>query len=167
MPEMLAVTAAVAGAGLGAEVGLITDGRFSGASKGYSVGHVSPEAFVGGPIALVQEGDAIAIDAANRRIDSRSTRTSSIDVAPRGRAGAALHERCAREVREARRFGLAGRRHLVSPDPGATGAGCAGRSGRHRLAPIRSLQGTGVWAWSSRFPRNGTAESTSCCGSSG
>ena len=50
-------------------MGLITDGRFSGASKGYSVGHVSPEAFVGGPIALVQEGDAIAIDAANRRID--------------------------------------------------------------------------------------------------
>jgi len=69
MPEMLAVTAAVAGAGLGAEVGLITDGRFSGASKGYSVGHVSPEAFVGGPIALVREGDPIAIDAENRRID--------------------------------------------------------------------------------------------------
>jgi dihydroxy-acid dehydratase len=69
MPEMLAVTAAVAGAGLGAEVGLITDGRFSGASKGYSVGHVSPEALVGGPIALVHEGDEIVIDAANRRID--------------------------------------------------------------------------------------------------
>jgi dihydroxy-acid dehydratase len=69
MPEMLAVTAAVAGAGLGAEVGLVTDGRFSGASKGYSVGHVSPEAFVGGPIALLHEGDEIVIDAANRRID--------------------------------------------------------------------------------------------------
>jgi dihydroxy-acid dehydratase len=69
MPEMLAVTAAVAGAGLGSDVGLITDGRFSGASKGYSVGHVSPEAFVGGPIALVREGDQIAIDAENRTID--------------------------------------------------------------------------------------------------
>jgi dihydroxy-acid dehydratase len=69
MPEMLAVTAAVAGAGLGAEVALITDGRFSGASKGYSVGHISPEAFVGGPIALVREGDEIVIDAANRKID--------------------------------------------------------------------------------------------------
>jgi dihydroxy-acid dehydratase len=69
MPEMLAVTAAVAGVGLGAEVGLITDGRFSGASKGYSVGHVSPEASVGGPIALVREGDEIVIDAGNRRID--------------------------------------------------------------------------------------------------
>jgi dihydroxy-acid dehydratase len=69
MPEMLAVTAAVAGAGLGADVALITDGRFSGATKGYSVGHIAPEAFVGGPIALVREGDTIAIDAENRRID--------------------------------------------------------------------------------------------------
>jgi dihydroxy-acid dehydratase len=69
MPEMLAVTAAVAGAGLGKDVALITDGRFSGATKGYSVGHVAPEAFVGGPIALVREGDEVAIDAANRRID--------------------------------------------------------------------------------------------------
>ncbi len=71
MPEMLAVTAAVAGAGLGADVALITDGRFSGATKGYSVGHIAPEAFVGGPIALVREGDEIAIDAENRRIDVR------------------------------------------------------------------------------------------------
>jgi len=69
MPEMLAVTAAVAGAGLGKDVALITDGRFSGATKGYSVGHISPEALVGGPIALVKDGDRIAIDAANRRID--------------------------------------------------------------------------------------------------
>ncbi|MGH2529547.1 MAG: dihydroxy-acid dehydratase [Actinomycetota bacterium] len=69
MPEMLAVTAAVAGAGLGKDVALITDGRFSGATKGYSVGHISPEALVAGPIALVQDGDRIAIDAENRRID--------------------------------------------------------------------------------------------------
>jgi len=69
MPEMLAVTAAVAGAGLGKDVALITDGRFSGATKGYSVGHIAPEAFVGGPIALVENGDEIVIDAGNRRID--------------------------------------------------------------------------------------------------
>jgi dihydroxy-acid dehydratase len=69
MPEMLAVTAAVAGAGLGKDVALITDGRFSGATKGYSVGHIAPEAFVGGPIALVHEGDEILIDAEGRRID--------------------------------------------------------------------------------------------------
>jgi dihydroxy-acid dehydratase len=69
MPEMLAVTAAVAGAGLGNEVALITDGRFSGATKGYSVGHIAPEAFVGGPIALVEDGDRIVIDADARTID--------------------------------------------------------------------------------------------------
>ena len=69
MPEMLAVTAAVAGAGLGTEVALVTDGRFSGATKGYSVGHIAPEALVGGPIALVRDGDRIVIDAERRRID--------------------------------------------------------------------------------------------------
>ncbi len=69
MPEMLAVTAAVAGAGLGKDVALITDGRFSGATKGYSVGHIAPEAFVGGPIALIHDGDEIVIDADARRID--------------------------------------------------------------------------------------------------
>ena len=69
MPEMLAVTAAVAGAGLGKDVALITDGRFSGATKGYSVGHIAPEAFVGGPIALVEEGDTIRIDADARTVE--------------------------------------------------------------------------------------------------
>ena len=69
MPEMLAVTAAVAGAGLGKDVALITDGRFSGATKGYSVGHVAPEAFIGGPIGLVEEGDRIRIDADARSLE--------------------------------------------------------------------------------------------------
>ncbi|HXF36726.1 MAG TPA: dihydroxy-acid dehydratase [Actinomycetota bacterium] len=69
MPEMLAVTAAVAGAGLGREVALVTDGRFSGATKGFSVGHVAPEAVVGGPIALIEEGDGIVLDIPGRRID--------------------------------------------------------------------------------------------------
>jgi dihydroxy-acid dehydratase len=69
MPEMLAVTAAVAGAGLGRDVALVTDGRFSGATKGFSVGHVAPEAVVGGPIALVEEGDEIVLDIPGRRID--------------------------------------------------------------------------------------------------
>ncbi|MEX2420999.1 MAG: dihydroxy-acid dehydratase, partial [Actinomycetota bacterium] len=69
MPEMLATTAAVAGAGLGKDVALITDGRFSGATKGFSVGHVSPEAVDGGPIAFVREGDTIVLDVDGRRID--------------------------------------------------------------------------------------------------
>ncbi len=63
MQEMLAPTAALIGQGLGESVGLITDGRFSGATWGMVVGHVSPEAYVGGPIALVKEGDSITIDA--------------------------------------------------------------------------------------------------------
>lgn len=69
MPEMLAVTAAVAGAGLGKDVALITDGRFSGATKGFSVGHVSPESVNGGPIAFVREGDTIVLDVDNRKLD--------------------------------------------------------------------------------------------------
>lgn len=66
MREMLAPTSAIIGAGLGDSVGLITDGRFSGGTYGMVVGHVAPEAFVGGNIALVQEGDSITIDAAKR-----------------------------------------------------------------------------------------------------
>ena len=63
MPEMLTPTSALMGAGLGADVALITDGRFSGGSHGFIVGHVVPEAYEGGPIALVQDGDTVVIDA--------------------------------------------------------------------------------------------------------
>jgi dihydroxy-acid dehydratase len=69
MREMLAPTAAIIGAGLGDSVALITDGRFSGGTYGMVVGHVAPEAYVGGTIALVQEGDTIAIDAAQRSLE--------------------------------------------------------------------------------------------------
>ncbi|MDE7320796.1 MAG: dihydroxy-acid dehydratase [Lachnospiraceae bacterium] len=69
MREMLNPTSAIAGMGLGSSVALITDGRFSGASRGASIGHVSPEAAVGGPIALVEEGDIIKIDIPKNRLD--------------------------------------------------------------------------------------------------
>src|SRR5688500_6245418 len=69
MREMLAVTAAVVGQGLGEKVGMITDGRFSGATRGFMIGHVAPEAMVGGPIALVKEYDQIIIDMQKSRID--------------------------------------------------------------------------------------------------
>lgn len=69
MPEMLAPTSAIQGRGLGTKVALITDGRFSGASRGISIGHISPEAADGGPIALVENGDIITIDLTNRTID--------------------------------------------------------------------------------------------------
>ena len=69
MREMLSPTGAIMGLGLGDKVALITDGRFSGGSHGFVVGHVSPEAAVGGPIALLRNGDRVTIDAAKRRID--------------------------------------------------------------------------------------------------
>ena len=69
MREMLNPTSAIAGMGLGSSVALITDGRFSGASRGASIGHVSPEAAVGGPIALVEEGDIIKINIPENRLE--------------------------------------------------------------------------------------------------
>ena len=69
MREMLGVTAALVGRGLGDSVALVTDGRFSGATRGFMIGHVAPEAAVGGPIALVRDGDRVTIDADNRRLD--------------------------------------------------------------------------------------------------
>lgn len=69
MREMLNPTSAIAGMGLGSTVALITDGRFSGASRGASIGHVSPEAAVGGPIALIEEGDIIKINIPANTLD--------------------------------------------------------------------------------------------------
>jgi dihydroxy-acid dehydratase len=69
MREMLAVTGAIVGAGLGETVALVTDGRFSGATRGFCVGHIAPEASRGGPIASIREGDTIVIDVAARRLD--------------------------------------------------------------------------------------------------
>ncbi len=68
MPEMLAPTSALIGVGLGGQVGLITDGRFSGGTQGLVVGHVAPEAFVGGPLALVQDDDLVTIDIEHQRL---------------------------------------------------------------------------------------------------
>jgi len=95
MREMLAVTAALAGQGLGDDVGLITDGRFSGATHGLMVGHVSPEAALGGPIALLRDGDVITIDAIGGKltvdlstIDLRERKEAWIPPKPKYRWGA-------------------------------------------------------------------------------
>ena len=69
MREMLAVTAALVGQGLGEKVAMVTDGRFSGATRGFMIGHVAPEAMVGGPIAIVKEGDLISIDTQTSKLD--------------------------------------------------------------------------------------------------
>lgn len=95
MREMLAVTAAVVGQGLGEKVAMITDGRFSGATRGFMVGHVSPEAFVGGPIALIRNGDLIEIDILKGKLSTRLTsaeitkrRKSWKQIRPRYKSGA-------------------------------------------------------------------------------
>jgi dihydroxy-acid dehydratase len=83
MREMLSVTAAIVGQGLKDQVALITDGRFSGASHGFMIGHVSPEAAVGGMLALVKTGDTVSIDVEKRRID---VEISAKDIAARRKA---------------------------------------------------------------------------------
>ena len=79
MPEMLKPTSALMGTGLGKDVALITDGRFSGGSHGFIIGHISPEAQVGGPIALLQDGDLIIIDAEKNSIDVDLTENELIN----------------------------------------------------------------------------------------
>lgn len=69
MPEMLTPTSAIMGAGLGEDVALLTDGRFSGGSHGFIIGHIVPEAQEGGPLALVENGDIITIDAKQNSLD--------------------------------------------------------------------------------------------------
>ena len=91
MREMLGVTGAIMGAGLGDSVALLTDGRFSGATRGFMIGHVAPEAAVGGPIALVEQGDTINIDIEGRIID--------LEVAP-----ATMTERLAKWTAPAQRY---------------------------------------------------------------
>jgi len=84
MPEMLTPTSAIMGAGLGDGVALVTDGRFSGGSHGFLIGHVTPEAQDGGPIALVRDGDEIDIDAKRHTIELR------VDASELGRRRAAF-----------------------------------------------------------------------------
>ena len=74
MREMLSPTSAISGMGLAQDVALLTDGRFSGGSHGFVVGHVTPEAFDGGPLALVADGDEITVDAEKREVNLNVTR---------------------------------------------------------------------------------------------
>ncbi len=99
MREMLGVTAAIAGAGLSDHVALLTDGRFSGATRGISVGHIAPEAYVGGMIAYVNDGDLITIDVDKRELARRhpGCRTGTTKNAM-GDARAALQKRCDGEI---------------------------------------------------------------------
>jgi len=83
MPEMLSVTAAIRGQGLGYDVALLTDGRFSGASTGFVIGHIGPEAAVGGPIAALRNGDIITIDATDPARGKINVKLSKAEIAAR------------------------------------------------------------------------------------
>ena len=113
MREMLAVTAAIVGEGLGETVALITDGRFSGATHGFMAAHVAPEAVRGGPIGALRDGDEITIDVDSRRHRRGAVATSEIAERVRAYAPAAARRRARGrgdpEVREARRQRRRGR----------------------------------------------------------
>ena len=99
MREMLSPTSAIMGKGLGKDVALITDGRFSGGSHGFVVGHITPEAYAGGPLALVKNGDAITIDAEKRELTLEVT-AQRTERPPQGveETRAPLHARRAGEI---------------------------------------------------------------------
>ena len=104
MPEMLSITSAIVGRGLGDSVALVTDGRFSGATRGLMVGHVSPEAAHGGPIGLLRDGDIVTIDVDARRLEvDLSDAELAAAASLVARAGAACQRGRAREVRAQRR----------------------------------------------------------------
>ena len=95
MPEMLTPTSAIMGAGLGKDVALLTDGRFSGGSHGFIIGHITPEAQDGGPIALIRDGDHITVDAGACRLD---VAVSDTEMTARRAAGAAPSPRATKGV---------------------------------------------------------------------
>ena len=106
MREMLGVTALIYGQQMGEKVALITDGRFSGATRGICIGHIAPEAAIGGPLALVQDGDRIRIDADGKRIDvliddAELARRRAAWVAPEPRHKAGLLAKYAQSVGQA------------------------------------------------------------------
>ena len=140
MREMLATTAALYGQGMGDKVALITDGRFSGATRGFCVGHVGPEAAVCGPIGLLRDGDIIEIDAVEGTLDVKLSKERV--RAARARVEAArrrIHLRLSVEIRPAGRAGAPRRRHP------------SGRFGRERvlcghLSISPALSGAACWS---------------------
>ena len=111
MREMLAVTAALVGQGLGDDVALLTDGRFSGATHGFMVGHVAPEAACGGPLARLRNGDVVRIDVGTRRLDTDAglSAREPVRIAPRVTTGAL--------AKYARSVGSASRGAVTAPGP--------------------------------------------------
>ncbi len=99
MREMLSPTSAISGMGLGESVVLLTDGRFSGGTRGPCIGHISPEAAEGGPIAIVRNGDKIVLDIPNRKLEDKTVQSGNQEAAGKMEAtGAEDQDRMARAV---------------------------------------------------------------------
>ena len=139
MREMLQVTAAIVGEGLGESVAMVTDGRFSGATRGLMIGHVAPEAAKGGPIAAIHEGDTVTVDIDARRLDvDLSDEEIAKRIAEYESPAVALRPRRDGQVRGDRLLGLRGRRHRASSArTGREGLNRAGRSSCG-TCPVRS-----------------------------
>ena len=138
MPEMLTPTSAIMGAGLGSDVALMTDGRFSGGSHGFIVGHITPEAQEGGPIALVRDGDTVTIDAEKNRIDVDALRRRTRPP-PRRMESAALqiHARHALQVHQEREVGLRRLRDRRVTSRHGREAAAGPATGLHHYADVR------------------------------
>ncbi len=108
MREMLAPTSAVMGKGLGNDVALITDGRFSGGTHGFVVGHITPEAYDGGAIAVIKNGDTITIDATTREINLGIPKSELKKRLSSGNGRSPRPKRASRKVCEARFLGVRG-----------------------------------------------------------
>ena len=146
MREMLAVTGALVGQGLGDTVALITDGRFSGATHGFMVAHVAPEAAHGGPITAVQDGDTVTIDVASPPPRRRPARRRDRRARRRLRAAAGdRHQRRVRQVRQARLQRLRGRRHALSGRGAARALGLSARNSRSSLLKRSGRSSIATW----------------------
>ena len=142
MREMLAVTGAMKGVGRGADCALVTDGRFSGGTHGFCIGHVAPEAVDGGPIALVADGDRIVVDVENLHHRPGGGRRRARPPAGRPQAsGTPVHDRRAGQVRPAGDRGRAGRGHRAVAGP-------------RPVAHVERRSGPGLPTWP-RSPRPG------------
>jgi dihydroxy-acid dehydratase len=143
MREMLSPTGALMGRGLGKDVALITDGRFSGGTHGFVVGHITPEAYVGGPLALVKNGDVITIDA---RAPARSPSTSATASCGRGRKNGGSRSRATPVVSSPSTRGSCRARALApSPTASRDGRRCgAVRRGRYEASSRLPLSSSGI-----------------------
>lgn len=160
MREMLAVTAALVGQGLGNDVALITDGRFSGATHGFMVGHVAPEAARGGPIACLRDGDRVRIDVATRRIDVEADLSQRTPARIKPRVCTGVLAKYARDVSSASQGAVTApgpldvaqaRKESCTHETGALRAVVPAKAGTQRLSEDKQQALDSSFRWNDEF----------------